>query len=374
LFNIGESNKISELEKPLKERWMKLNTSALAVLAALPLMSFFASAAPTAEDLQDRVFGSIFYEYYIPDSDKGRSAEWQNLDEGNGRGLNIGYRINKDWAIRAEFARQDLDKTVPGYDVKGNRAGIDLMYHIDSLPVYVLGGVKNFTTGRSASAANVGIGASVFATDNFAVFAEANRYQGISQSFADVGFKVGLSYVFGSAPEAAPTPAPQPAPAPAPVIGDADQDGVTDDKDQCANTPITDKVDSVGCSIFTETSVRIDLNAQFDNDSAVVKPEYHADIEKLANFLKRFPNTDVEVSGHASNVGTPAYNMALSQRRSDAVADVLVTQYGIDRSRVQSVGYGVTKPRAAGNTAAAHAVNRRIEANVTASVKKAVTR
>ncbi|MBU2278546.1 MAG: OmpA family protein [Gammaproteobacteria bacterium] len=353
---------------------MKLNTSALAVLAALPLMSFFAAAAPTAEDLQDRVFGSIFYEYSILDSDKGRSAEWQNVDEGNGRGLHIGYRINKDWAIRAEFARQDIDITVPGYDVKGNRAGIDLMYHIDSLPVYVLGGVKNITTGRSASAANVGIGANFFATDNFAVFAEANRYQGISQSFADLGFKVGLSYVFGSAPVAAPTPAPQPTPAPAPVIGDADQDGVTDDKDQCANTPITDKVDSVGCSIFTETSVRIDLNAQFDNDSAVVKPEYHADIEKLANFLKRFPNTDVEVSGHASNVGTPAYNMALSQRRSDAVADVLVTQYGIDRSRVQSVGYGVTKPRAAGNTAAAHAVNRRIEANVTASVKKAVTR
>ena len=84
---------------------MKLNTSALAVLAALPLMSFVASAAPTAEDLQDRVFGSIFYEYYTPDSDKARSAEWQNVDNGNGRGLNIGYRISPEWAIRAEFAK-----------------------------------------------------------------------------------------------------------------------------------------------------------------------------------------------------------------------------------------------------------------------------
>lgn len=356
---------------------MKLNTSALAVLAALPLMSFVATAAPTAADLQDRVFGSVFYELYNPDSDKARSAEWQNVDNGNGRGLQIGYRIDQEWAIRAEFARQDLDKTTVGYDVKGNRAGIDLMYHIDSLPVYVVGGVKNFTTGRSASAANVGIGANFFVMDNLAIFTEANRYQGISQSFADIGLKVGLTYVFGSAPQAAPTPAPEPAPAPvaaAPVIGDADQDGVTDDKDQCANTPITDKVDTVGCSIFTETSVRIDLNAQFDNDSSVVKSEYHADIEKLANFLKRFPNTDVEISGHASNVGKPAYNMALSQRRADAVADVLVTQYGIDRSRVKAVGYGVTKPRAAGNNAAAHAVNRRIEANVTAAVKEAVTR
>ena len=117
---------------------MKLKTSALAVLAALPLMSFVAAAAPTAEDLQDRVFGSIFYEYYTPDSDKARSAEWQNVDNGNGRGLNIGYRISPEWAICAEFARQDLYKAAPGYDVKGNRAGIDLMYHIDSLPVMLL--------------------------------------------------------------------------------------------------------------------------------------------------------------------------------------------------------------------------------------------
>jgi len=65
---------------------MKLNTSALAVLAALPLMSFVATAAPTAADLQDRVFGSVFYELYNPDSDKARSAEWQNVDNGNGRG------------------------------------------------------------------------------------------------------------------------------------------------------------------------------------------------------------------------------------------------------------------------------------------------
>mgnify|MGYP000692652636 CR=1 FL=1 len=355
---------------------MKLNTSALAVLAALPLMSFVASAAPTAEDLQDRVFGSVFLEYYMPDLDKANSAEWQNAEKGNGTGLNIGYYINKEWAIRAEFARQDLNRAVAGKDVEGNRAGIDVLYNIGTSPFYVLGGVKHFTTGRSASAANMGVGANYFATENLAIFAEANRYQGISESFADAGIKIGLTYVFGSAPQAAPTPAPQPAPAPAPapVIGDADQDGVTDDKDQCANTPITDKVDTVGCSIFTETSVRIDLNAQFDNDSSVVKSEYQADIEKLANFLKRFPNTDVEIAGHASNVGAPAYNMALSQRRADAVAEVLVTQYGIDRSRVNAVGYGVTKPRASGKSAAAHAVNRRIEGHVTASMKEAVTR
>lgn len=355
---------------------MKLKTSALAILAALPLMSFVASAAPTAEDLQDRVFGSVFWEHYKPDSKKETSPKWQHVKHGDSRGLQIGYRVSKDWAIRAELARQDLHRTVIGYDMKGNRAGIDLMYHIDQTPIYVLGGVKNFTTGRSATAANLGLGANLFVMDNLALFGEINSYRGVNKDFLDTGYKVGMSYFFGSAPAAEPTPAPQPAPIaePAPVVGDADQDGVTDDKDQCANTPITDKVDTVGCSIFTESSVSIALNAQFDNDSSVVKSEYRGDIEKLANFLKRFPNTDVEIAGHASNVGKPAYNMALSQRRADAIAQVLVNDFGINSSRVKAVGYGVTKPRASGNNAAAHALNRRIEAHVTASVKEAVTR
>ncbi|MDZ7868676.1 MAG: OmpA family protein [Rheinheimera sp.] len=353
---------------------MKLKTSAIAVLAALPLMTAVASAAPTAAELQDRVYGSVFWEHYAPDNDKTKSLDWKGQNNGNGTGLNIGYRISESWGIRAEYVRQDLESEFSDADIKGNRVGMDLVYHVDSLPLYFVGGVKNYTTGRSASAANIGMGVNMFVTDEVAFFVEANRYQGISKAFGDHGVKVGLTYNFGAAPAAEPAPAPEPAAAPAPVVGDADQDGVTDDKDQCANTPITDKVDTVGCSIFTENSVSIALNAQFDNDSSVVKEQYHADIEKLATFLKRFPNTDVEIGGHASNVGTPAYNLALSQRRADAIADVLVSNYGIERSRVKAVGYGITKPKAAGSSKAAHAINRRIEATVTASVKEAVQR
>lgn len=352
---------------------MKLKTSAIAILATLPMIA--TAAAPTAAQLQDRVFGSAFYEGYFPDGDKTESAEWSYPDKGDGLGLNIGYRISPEWSIRAEYVRQSLDSLlVNAKDVEGNRVGLDLGYHLPNTPIYLLGGVKNFTTGRSASAVNIGVGANWFTSDNVALFIEGNRYQGISKGFGDAAIKVGATYFFGDAPANEPTPAPEPVVAPQPVIGDADQDGVTDDKDQCPNTPITDKVDTVGCSIFTENSVSIALNAQFDNDSAVVKTQYHADIEKLANFLKRFPNTDVEIGGHASNVGTPAYNLALSQRRADAIANTLVTEFGIDRARVKAVGYGITKPRATGKTAAAHALNRRIEATVTATVKEAVQR
>jgi OOP family OmpA-OmpF porin len=371
LFIPAKSNKISTSETP-KEIWMKLKTSAIAILAAIPLMTTVASAAPTAAELQDRVYGSVFYEKYGTDSDKARSDAWKRANSGDGLGLSVGYRLNQDWGIRAEYVRQDLDtspKTKNG--VEGNRVGLDLLYHLDTYGVYFVGGLKNYTTGKSASAANLGFGTNLFLNDNLSVFIESNFYKGINESFLDKGAKFGVSYTFGSAPAAAPTAAPVAAPAP---VADADQDGVTDDKDQCANTPITDKVDTVGCSIFTEKSASIALNAQFDNDSAVVKDTYHADIEKLADFLKRFPNTEVEIGGHASNVGTPAYNLALSQRRADAVANVLVTSFGIDRSRVKAVGYGITKPKVSGRSKAANAANRRIEATVTASVKEAVQR
>ena len=55
---------------------MKLKTSAIAVLAALPLMTAVASAAPTAAELQDRVYGSVFWEHYAPDNDKTKSLDW----------------------------------------------------------------------------------------------------------------------------------------------------------------------------------------------------------------------------------------------------------------------------------------------------------
>jgi len=350
------------------EKRMKLKTSAIAILAAF--MATSAVAAPTAAQLQDRVYGSVFTEYYAPDIDKQESAAWGYQGKDWGAGFNVGYQINETWGIRAELLRQSLEN-FKGEEIKGNRAGVDLVYSMTDLPIYLVGGLKNITTGQSASAANIGVGSQYFINDNFAVFFEANRYQGISKGFADAGIKLGLTYVFGEAPAVAPTPAPE---APVAAVGDADKDGVTDDKDKCADTPIVDKVDDVGCSIFTEKSVTIKLNAQFDNNSDVVKDEYLADIEKLADFLKRFPNTDVEIGGHASNVGKPAYNLKLSQRRADAVAKILVEKFAIESSRVKAVGYGVTKPVAKGNSKEAHKMNRRIEGVVTASVKEAVKR
>ena len=157
---------------------------------------------------------------------------------------------------------------------------------------------------------------------------------------------------------------------PAPVL-DSDSDGVPNSTDRCADTPATHKVDSSGCTVYEETMAAvgdIDIEVRFPFDSAAVPASQRADVENLGAFMQRFPESTVMIEGHASNTGNPAYNMKLSERRANAVAEMLKTEFNIAASRITAIGYGVTRPRVEGNTPAAHAANQRIEAKVTAKI------
>lgn len=154
---------------------------------------------------------------------------------------------------------------------------------------------------------------------------------------------------------------------------DSDNDGVNDNVDQCPATPSTHKVDANGCTVYEVHTETHDLGGiLFDNNSSVIKSGSYSDIEKLANYMKNNPEFTVSIEGHASNVGKPDYNMALSERRANAVAEALQSKYGVEASRVNAVGFGITKPIVEGNTPEAHKQNRRIEAIVTGTEKRAV--
>ncbi len=112
--------------------------------------------------------------------------------------------------------------------------------------------------------------------------------------------------------------------------------------------------------------VRVELDVKFDFDKSVVKPESYDDIRSLADFMKQYPQTSTVVEGHTDSIGTDAYNQGLSERRANAVRDVLVNQYGIEGSRVDTVGYGESRPVADNATDAGRAINRRVEAEVEA--------
>lgn len=163
--------------------------------------------------------------------------------------------------------------------------------------------------------------------------------------------------------------------------GDEDDDGVFDRRDRCPGTPPNTPVHHNGCpikeyagtpaeaepeSIQMVESVRVELDVKFDFNKSDVKEDSHADIKSLADFMKQYPQTTTTVEGHTDAVGSDAYNQGLSERRANAVRDVLVNQHGIDSSRVSSVGYGESRPVADNDTDSGRAINRRVEAEVEA--------
>ncbi len=112
--------------------------------------------------------------------------------------------------------------------------------------------------------------------------------------------------------------------------------------------------------------VRVELDVKFDFDKSVVKQESQGDIKALADFMSQYPATSTVVEGHTDSVGTDAYNQGLSERRANAVRDVLVNQYGVGGDRVSSVGYGESRPVADNSTSEGRAINCRVEAEVEA--------
>lgn len=106
---------------------------------------------------------------------------------------------------------------------------------------------------------------------------------------------------------------------------------------------------------------RATLLVRFEFDSAVVKPMYHNEIGKLSDIMKKYPDMKIVVEGHTCNIGTAKYNEKLSQRRAQAIKEVLVKKFGIDAARIKAEGYGLTKPAASNATREGRQQNRRVE-------------
>ena len=83
-----------------------------------------------------------------------------------------------------------------------------------------------------------------------------------------------------------------------------------------------------------------------------------ATLERQAQWLQRYPNRRLVVEGHADERGTRVYNLALGERRANAVKNYLVA-VGVSPSRVTTISYGKEQPAVLGATEAAWAQNRR---------------
>ena len=95
-------------------------------------------------------------------------------------------------------------------------------------------------------------------------------------------------------------------------------------------------------------------------DSAEITEDSNAKLKQLNELMVAYPNAKLLIEGHASSDGSMVYNQKLSERRAESVKNALLA-VGVDASRLETVGYGETKPKADNKTAKGRSANRRVE-------------
>ncbi|MCF2904867.1 OmpA family protein [Octadecabacter sp. CECT 8868] len=102
----------------------------------------------------------------------------------------------------------------------------------------------------------------------------------------------------------------------------------------------------------------------FATDSAALTGGLRSDITALSASINNYPNTTINVIGHADNTGGAAYNQDLSARRAQAVSSALISS-GVNPGRIRSIGRGENAPIASNLTPEGRALNRRVEITIT---------
>jgi OmpA-OmpF porin, OOP family len=112
----------------------------------------------------------------------------------------------------------------------------------------------------------------------------------------------------------------------------------------------------------TERGLVVTLSDEilFDVDQSDLKPGGMQQLARVAEFLREHPDRNVLIEGHTDSTAPDTYNLALSQRRANAVEDFLITQ-GVEPTRISAIGYGEQLPIATNDTAAGRQANRRVE-------------
>lgn len=147
---------------------------------------------------------------------------------------------------------------------------------------------------------------------------------------------------------------------------DRDSDGIPDYLDKCPDSPSFDNLDEHGCAIVVaiEQPESIKLEVKFANNSAEIPGNVKTEIKAIVDLMTQFENANVTIGGHSDSSGNAAYNKTLSQRRADAVRDIIVNDYGIEASRISAIGYGQEQPIASNSTKEGRLENRRVIAEI----------
>jgi OOP family OmpA-OmpF porin len=345
---------------------------------ALALTGLSAFAAQADEYLDDRFYVAPYGTFVYTGN--------RQSQDGWGAGLAVGKIINEYFNVEVKAYWQNFsgDRNQSNTDLLGGT--VDLQYYFfrdvfSPYAVVAIGGQNNSTRWNNGApdihdggsfVFETGVGATYEISDNFLLRADV-RYRldtlagdlsykapyslrhldSSNDVFNDLLVNLGFVIPFGDKPTAAVI-------APVAAVADcstrdSDHDGVNDCDDKCPGTAKGVKVDEYGCPIKIELK-----GVNFQYDSPELTATAKSILDKVAGDLIAYPvKKNIEVRGHASSEGTNAYNLRLSQRRSQSVADYLKSR-GVT-NKLFAKGYGEEYPIADNSTEAGRSKNRRVE-------------
>lgn len=188
---------------------------------------------------------------------------------------------------------------------------------------------------------------------------------GLPKRVEDLVVRLGLVVPFGSALDYGLTE-------PAPAVVDSDGDGVPDSADLCPDTPAGTQVDEKGCPVAKEIgdaeapAAMLNETVYFAFDKSELSSEARAKLDAVAAAIAEAGDAvlSIKLAGHTDEIGTEAYNQALSERRAGAVRDYLKAK-GIAADLLTLTAYGETRPAASNGTEEGRSQNRRVNVEAT---------
>lgn len=361
-------------------------------------ISLFAASSVAQAQLQEGFTVSPSIGYYNMDNNRG-------LENVDAISLGLGYQFGNPWAVELVYVDAETNTTTNNASVDFQQYRLDTLYHLQTngnLTPYLAAGIGKTEISSSANntLVNLGGGIKYALNDIFSLRADFRLINDIKDHELDNLTTLGAHFTFGghskqtAAYEPEPINEPEPVNEPAPVIEptpvDSDNDGVIDEKDLCPNTaagilvdasgcaldddkdgvpnhldacPNTRagaKVDAKGCNLMFSEAKEVKLDVLFATNSSQVSKEFYPQIEELAAFLNEYTTASVSIEGHTDNTGSAAYNKMLSEKRAQAIADVLTKELGVQASQVAAVGYGEEKPLVNNDTPENRQANRRV--------------